>query len=83
MQNAPRRRGRPPKVQARAERGYGYRLRRVGPKGFASLTVPRVLADQVPAQTRFMPELTEEGILFRPIEKPEQNSINAPAWTRH
>lgn len=46
---------------------------------FGSLTVPAEVYAQVPTNARFTIELTEDGILYRPIKAVEEVT---PAWAK-
>lgn len=63
-------------------RRRGLRLRKVDGGRKAGerfyLTVPRRIAERLPSDARFEPELTEEGVLYRrvPAEEP------TPSWAQ-
>ena len=61
----------------------GYRLRRAsGGKKAAErhyFTVPRRIAEQLPDDTRYEVLLTDEGVLYRPLNMPEKVP---PAWVK-
>ena len=42
-----------------------------------TITVPRHIAEVIPPGTHFVPELTEEGLLFRRLDLTE---AELPAW---
>lgn len=44
------------------------------------LTVPKKIADLLPEQQEFEAELTEEGLLYRPIEQVAPPKI--PSWIK-
>jgi hypothetical protein len=44
------------------------------------LTVPPDLAEAIPNDQEFVPELTEDGILFRPVESAPEREV--PAWAK-
>jgi hypothetical protein len=44
-----------------------------------NLSIPASIAECIPAHIRFRPELTDEGILFRPVLKKERKMV-APSW---
>lgn len=46
---------------------------------FGSLTVPAEVYDRVPPDTRFTIEMTEDGILYRPIAPVQEV---APSWAK-
>lgn len=50
-------------------------------KGFQnySITIPAHIAEALPAGMTFAPELTEDGLLFRPAV-PEAEQVVLPAW---
>jgi len=45
-----------------------------------SLTVPTKIARELPKEIRFYCELTDEGILFRPVESGIGEGVELPAW---
>jgi hypothetical protein len=48
----------------------------------ASLAVPMEIAKLLPDDMRFTPELTDEGILYRPTRAITATSIEAPSWLK-
>jgi hypothetical protein len=48
----------------------------------ASLAVPMEIAKLLPEDMRFTPELTDEGILYRPTRAITASSIEAPKWLK-
>jgi hypothetical protein len=52
------------------------RLQRGKPGTTALLYVPKAIAVQIPEGTEFEPELTEDGILFRRVERKEISWAN-------
>ena len=66
-----------------AERTYKIRRSVAGKSGqqvIYRLTVPPDLAAAVPEDTEFVPELTDEGLLYRPITS--RPAPKRPAWTK-
>lgn len=47
-----------------------------------SITIPVEIASQLPDDIRFVCELTDSGILFRPAEK-EETGIELPSWAKN
>lgn len=47
-----------------------------------SLTIPVQIAQKLPDTIRFTCELTDEGILFRPVAKAEDDAISLPSWAK-
>lgn len=47
---------------------------------YYSINVPRQLGDLIPPETRFIAELTDEGILFRPAGKAPPPEV--PNWIK-
>lgn len=47
-----------------------------------SLTIPTVIARELPDDMRFYCELTEDGILFRPLANGEGESVDLPRWAK-
>jgi hypothetical protein len=45
-----------------------------------SISIPEGIAIQIPEGMRFEPELTEDGILFRPVMPRQQSAL--PSWCR-
>lgn len=45
-----------------------------------SLTIPTNIARELPDDMKFYCELTEDGILFRPVDEESDSSKNLPAW---
>jgi hypothetical protein len=45
-----------------------------------SLTIPTTIARELPDEIRFYCELTDEGILFRPVEQGQGENLDLPAW---
>ena len=45
-----------------------------------SLTIPTTIARELPDEIRFYCELTDEGILFRPVEQGQGDNLDLPAW---
>lgn len=45
-----------------------------------SLTIPTPIAEKLPNDMRFECELTDEGILFRPVGAPD--AIDLPSWAK-
>lgn len=43
------------------------------------IAVPRAMAEAMPEGIHFAPELTEEGILYRPV-RPSAEPITLPSW---
>jgi hypothetical protein len=60
---------------------YKIRTKQNGTKGSlqSELTVPAPIAAVVPDGEIFVCELTEDGILYRPLGTPPP--VKAPAWT--
>lgn len=64
----------------------GYRIRRVAngkrrdgtPYVAYTLTVPPDIARRLAAELEFRCELTDEGILYRPVDRPQASPL--PAW---
>lgn len=57
------------------------RLGGTGPRGKARtrhLTVPAEIAAQIPDGSTFLPELTDDGLLFRPVHVPKTD--RGPGW---
>ncbi len=46
-----------------------------------SISIPESIATEIPDGMRFEPELTEEGILFRPVLPKKQPPI--PTWCNY
>jgi len=44
-----------------------------------SLTIPTIIARELPVDMKFHCELTEAGILFKPVD-PDNNADNLPDW---
>lgn len=66
-----------------AERGR-VKIQRLGGKGTQAnrtrkLTVPAPIAQQIPDGSEFIPEITDEGLLYRPVNVPPGNG---PRWLR-
>jgi hypothetical protein len=63
-----------------------YKLRKLrkekDSEGFdaASLAVPMEIARILPDNVRFRPELTSDGLLYRPIEGSEATVTELPKW---
>ena len=55
----------------------GYKIRRREHGGGSSLSLPKEMVDLIPPNSRFVPELVDEGILFRLVRHDE-----LPAWAR-
>lgn len=57
--------------------------RRPGTDRISSVTlaVPLHLAELIPQDQEFVPELTDDGLLYRPAESPKIQEI-APTWAR-
>lgn len=53
--------------------GAGYRT--------SALTVPQAIADHVPAEALFAPELTDDGILYRFVGRKTDPS-RVPDWAK-
>ena len=53
-----------------------------GPYSHYSLTVPTNIAEQLPENMQFQIELTDDGILFRPIGQARDIAELLPAWAR-
>jgi hypothetical protein len=47
-----------------------------------TLLLPNAIAEVLPAGMRFAVELTDEGILYRPIGPAEPTPADLPAWAR-
>lgn len=47
-----------------------------------SLTIPVQIAEKLPDGIRFTCELTDEGILFRPAVRVEDDAISLPSWAK-
>jgi hypothetical protein len=47
-----------------------------------SLTIPTNIARELPEDMRFYCDLTDEGILFRPVAEDEIDGANLPAWAK-
>lgn len=64
-----------------AERGV-VKMQALGgpPTDARKLTVPAKIAVHIPDGTVFRPELTEDGLLYRPVEVPPAAPV--PAWTQ-
>lgn len=63
-----------------ADRTYRIRTSTSGPtrRTVYRLTVPPAIAKQIPEETEFTVELTEDGLLYRPAEKPPEPK--PPGW---
>lgn len=48
----------------------------------ASLAVPMEIARILPSNVRFRPELTDDGLLYRPVEEATQESGDLPGWLK-
>jgi hypothetical protein len=48
----------------------------------ASLAVPMEIAKLLPEDMRFTPELTDDGILYRPTRAITASSVEAPSWLK-
>jgi hypothetical protein len=62
-----------------------YRVRhyKQGPGGNYSLTVPGEIASALPPSIRFTCEMTEEGILYKPVRVSWAEATEAmPEWAR-
>lgn len=44
------------------------------------LTVPKTIADFLPDDMEFTVELTEEGILYRPVDSHRATMVEVPEW---
>lgn len=66
--------------------GASYRVRRLkkpdSKNDFdaASLAVPMEIATMLPENVRFSPELTDDGILYRPVKEVVSESGEIPSW---
>lgn len=60
------------------------RLRVSGQKGDATaqITVPAFIARNIPMGTQFAAELTDEGLLYRPIAVAEETVDDLPSWVQ-
>lgn len=47
-----------------------------------SLTIPTTIARELPSDMKFHCDLTNEGILFRPVEDGEGDRENLPDWAK-
>lgn len=47
-----------------------------------SLTIPVQIAEKLPESIRFTCELTDDGILFKPVTKVEEDTIPLPSWAK-
>ena len=47
-----------------------------------SLTIPTNIARELPNDMKFYCDLTEEGILFRPVDESEIEGANLPDWAK-
>lgn len=45
-----------------------------------SLTIPTMIARELPEDMKFYCHLTDEGILFRPVESDEGENFDLPEW---
>jgi hypothetical protein len=66
-----------------AERTYKIRRSQAGSTRqqiVYRLTVPPDIAANVPEDTEFVPEMTEEGILYRPVTDRPQREL--PSWAK-
>jgi hypothetical protein len=45
-----------------------------------SLTIPTMIARELPDDMKFYCQLTDEGILFRPVDAGSGDSVDLPAW---
>lgn len=58
------------------------KIHNVGGAASQALTVPKDIAEQVPEDVRFIPEMVEEGILYRAYRDGKAVSEKKrPAWT--
>ncbi len=55
-------------------------LQAQGAKGY-SITVPKAVGDVLPPDQLYRMELTDEGLLFRPVE-PDPQTTELPAWAK-
>jgi hypothetical protein len=46
-----------------------------------SLTIPAAIAEKLPVDMLFECELTEDGILFRPVQEPA-TTVELPSWAQ-
>jgi hypothetical protein len=66
-----------------AERSYKIRKSNAGTNRqqiVYRLTVPPDIAKVIPDDTEFVPEMTEDGILYRPLSGAPQREL--PAWAK-
>jgi hypothetical protein len=61
-------------LKVRKRGGHGTR-----PAGYG-LSLPRELGELIPDDQEFRPELVEEGILYRRVERPTQSEL--PSWVK-
>jgi hypothetical protein len=64
-------------------RTYKIRHSMAGPSGdrrVYRLTVPPEIATAIPEDTEFEPVLTEDGLLYRPVESRPEPEL--PSWAR-
>lgn len=47
-----------------------------------SLTIPTPIAKELPSDMKFYCQLTEDGILFRPVENGNGDTVDLPAWAK-
>jgi len=65
------------------ERHYRIRRSQAGSEGQQTvyrLTVPPYLAKVIPEDTEFTVEMTEEGLLYKPVPKKAKEKL--PAWVK-
>ena len=55
-----------------------------GGKSSTVFHLPKPLADVIPPDAHFEPELTDEGVLYRFVgfEKPARNGVAVPDWAQ-
>lgn len=62
---------------------YLVRRRSSGPNRYSAyLTVPNTIADAIPEGALFVPELHDDGILFRYVGQDTIPDAEVPAWAK-
>jgi hypothetical protein len=62
-----------------------YRITRAGASENSKtykITVPMNIAEAIGLEQHFKPELTEEGLLYRPVPPPTEEVIKKPSWIK-
>lgn len=62
-------------------RGEGLKVNRINKEGrrtYYFITIPPDIGDVIPPEMEFRVEMTEEGLLYRPITV----KINPPKWAK-